>query len=122
MMIIHGMSTVNCGEIKQFNGVADPIYKGRQLVLEILEPKNHNPNTQIVCYYYWDTKLDAKVEVTLYRHIKDKTWGSEIYYFKGAKESQHYYSRNYPNFIKMPKKYYDIIKYIHPYFIQIFGN
>ena len=119
MIMVHGVGTVNSGIMKEFD-VEDPIYKGRKLVLEVLKPEKHNPYAEIICYYYWDTKLKSKVEVTLYRNLKTKTMGSEVYYFRDKKDTQHYYSRNYENFIKMPEKYYRIAQYIEPYFRQIF--
>lgn len=128
MMVIHGLGTVNCGEVKEFKGkdLFDRNWKlsnnsDLHVVLEILRPEKHNPGFEIVCYYYWDKEIEAKVEVTIYRDIKTRKMGSEVYYFKGAKESQHYRSRNYPNFIGMPKKHYDIVKWIYPYFLETFG-
>ena len=128
-MVIHGLTTVNGGEIKQFNkpdifesdwSLSDK--SSRHLVLEILRPEKHNPYCQIVCYYFWDRKESRKVMVTLHRDIRNNTWGSTVYYFKDAKSLQHYHSRNYNNFVGMPQKYYDIVHYIHPNFIEIFGN
>lgn len=121
MIMIHGVGATNNGEYKEFN-TEDPIYKGRKLVLEILRPEKHNPNTEMVCYYFWDNKIKAKIKLTLYRHLNNKTMGSEVYYYKDRQDIKHYYSRNYINFVKIPEKYYDIIKYIEPYFREIYKD
>lgn len=121
MATIKGLTTVNGGEIFNCNGFPDPFYSNHNLQVEILRPENHNPNTQIICYYYWDTEKAQKVEVTLYRDIHTGSMGSEVYRFRSMDSLQHYYSRNYKNFIGMPRKYYDIVQYIHPIFIKIFG-
>lgn len=120
-MNINELSTVNSGEIVKFN-VQDIFIKNKQLELEILRPEKHNKNMEITCYYFWDNKQKIKVEVTLYRSKDKKQYGSEVYYFKSKNSIQHYRSRHYINFVGMPKKYYDIIKYIHPYFLSIYGN
>lgn len=123
MSVIGSLKTVNCGEIVTIPD-KDPFTHG-PLYLEILRPEKHNPNCQIICYYFWKNtckkSAPKKVEVTLYKR-KDGTWGSEVYYFRTKESLQHYWSRNYENFIGMPKEYYDIVKWIHPYFIKAFGN
>lgn len=123
MSMIRDLKTVNCGEIISIPH-KDPL-TNETLYLEVLRPEKHNPNCQIVCYYLWKNSykksLPKKVEITLYRR-KDGTWGSEVYYFRTKMDIHHYYSRNYENFIGMPKDYYDIVKWIHPFFLQIFGN
>lgn len=128
-MIIHGLNTANNGEIIQFNkkDMFDSNWNitnnsDWHVTLEILRPERHNPECQIVCYYFWDKRQQIKIEVTLYKNIKTGKYGSEIYYFKNKYDTQHHKSRNFPNFAGMPKKYYDIIKWIHPCFIEVFGN
>lgn len=129
MRVIRGLRTVNNGEIVQFNRKDlfnnSWIFSNNseyKISLEVLRPEKHNPDYQIICYYFWDIKLNAKIEVTLYRNIKTNIWGSEVYYFKNREALQHYKSRNYVNFVELPGKYYTIIKWIHPCFIEIFGN
>jgi len=126
-MVIHGLTTVNGGDIKQFNkrDIFDYNWNltdksDNHVVLEILYPKKHNPNAQIVCYYFWDKKASRKIEVTIYRVITTGEWGSEIYYFKNKESLQHYQVRHYRNFANMPEKYYNIVKWIHPCFLEIF--
>lgn len=111
---------VNCGIIKAYNMV-DPIYKNTNLKLEVLYPQNHIKNYEIVCYYFIDEQ-GRKIEITISRNIKTRKYSSEVYYFKGPQDLQHYTSRCYPNFVGMPKKYYDIVKYIHVAFVMEFGN
>lgn len=127
-MVIHGLSTVNCGEIRQFNkkDIFDSNWRitnnsDWHVTLEILRPEKHNPDCEIVCYYFWDKKQNIKVEVTLCRNIKTRKWSSEVYYFKTKQDIQHYRSRVFPGFVDMPSKYYDIIKWIHPCFLEVFG-
>ena len=123
MSMIRDLKAVNCGEIISIPH-KDPL-TSETLYLEVLRPEKHNPNCQIICYYLWKNgykkSSPKKVEITLYR-TKDGIWGSEVYYFKTKMDTHHYYSRDYENFIGMPKDYYDIIKWIHPFFLKIFGN
>lgn len=123
MSIINDLKAVNCGEILSF-AHKDPL-NSQTLYLEVLRPEKHNPNCQIVCYYFWQkahgSKSPRKVMLTLYR-TKDGIWGSEVYYFRTKLCLHHYYSKNYEKFVGMPKDYYDIIKWIHPIFIEIFGK
>lgn len=123
--LLNGLTTQNSGRIIEVN-MADPFVKGQNMRLEVLEHKRHNPDYDILAYYFFDKNLNnghgAKVEVTIYRNIHNGTYGSEVYYFKDSRVSQHYFSRNYLNFVKMPKKYYDIVKYIHPVFLFCFGK
>ena len=128
-MVIHGLNTANCGEVIQFKkkDMFDSNWNitnnsDMHVVLEVLRPEKHNLECQIVCYYFWDKKQNIKVEVTIYKNIKTGRYGSEVYYFKDKKETQHHRSRNFPNFVKMPAKYYDIVKWIHPCFLEVFGN
>ena len=129
MGVIRGLRTVNNGEIIQFNKKdlfdSNWVFDGKsnnKIALEVLRPEKHNPDYQIICYYFWDIKIQAKVEVTLYRNIRTNTYGSEVYYFKDKDSLQHYRSRNYPNFVELPGKYYTIIKWIHPCFMEIFNK
>jgi hypothetical protein len=116
---IYGLKAVNDGEIWLFENIKDPFNENKQLILEVLRPDFYHKDSYIVSYYYYDKKLSAKMEVTLYR---DKgIWGSEVYYFKKPDSLHHYTSRNYDNFIGIPKKYMDIVKYIHPAFTELFG-
>ena len=123
MSMIRDLKTVNCGEIISIPH-KDPL-TSETLYLEVLRPEKHNPDCQILCYYFWQhdsfRRAPRKTEVTLYRR-KDGTWGSEVYYFRTKESLQHYWSRNYENFVGMPKEYYDIVKWIHPYFVRVFGN
>ena len=116
---IYGLRTVNCGEIYEFD-ICDPINPMRNMMLEILRPEKHNPYAQIVCYYLWDTTKCAKIEITVYK-LDDGTVGSEIYYFKNQSATQHYRSSNHPNFVKLPKKYQSLIKYIQQGFNEIYN-
>lgn len=113
------LKPVNRGAIKTYN-MPDPIYRSEQLSLEVLYPANHNPSYEIICYYFKDSD-GRKIEVTIARNIATRQYSSEVYYFRTASDSQHYTSRHYPNFVNMPKRYYDIVKYIHAAFIQEFG-
>lgn len=106
---IRGLRTVNCGEVKTLKNIEDPIFKGKDITVEILRPNKHNPEYQIICYYYYDDKIGAKVEVTLYRCISRIDFGSEVYFFKNKDSLQHYRSMNYNASHKLPKKYRDIV-------------
>lgn len=120
MSFINSILTVNGGVIKEYK-IPDPLNQSIALKLEILYPKFHNPHYEIICYYYRD-KEGRKIELTISRNIKTRAYSSEVYYFKHVNDLHHYRSRQYPNFINMPSKYYDIVKYLHAAFIQEFGN
>lgn len=113
------LKPVNCGEILETN-LKDPINPKNKMWVEVLRPEKHNKDYQIICYYMMNNS--RKIEITLYKNILNNTWGSEIYYFDNKDSLQHYYSKSYKGFVKMPSKYYTIIKYIHPVFIKIFGK
>lgn len=126
---IRGLDTVNCGNIVTFskNDCFDSNWKLNSenkipLQLEILNPANHNTNCQIVCYYYWDVKSLRKVEITLCRDIRTKQWCADVFYFRTRNDTHHYTSRHYDSFVNMPKLQYEIIKWIHPCFIEVFGK
>lgn len=128
-MVIHNLTTVNGGEIIQFkkkdmfNQNWNKTNKSDwHVTLEILRPENHNPHAEIVNYYYWDKQLGAKIEISLYRYKESGKMGADVYYFKKADSPQHYTSRHYEGFANMPEKYYEIIKWIYPCFIEVFGK
>ena len=122
MSHIRGLRTANCGEIVEVKTVEDPLIKGVPIIVEVLRPEKHNPTHQIICYYLFDKKLGSKVEITLYRDITDGTIGSEIYYFHGREDTQHYRSMNYTNLNKIPNKYIAIIKQLNVSMHEIFGS
>jgi len=47
--------------------------------VEINSHTFHNPNYDIVNYYYYDNELDAKICLTLCRHIHTGEYVSEVY-------------------------------------------
>lgn len=119
MASIRGLATANCGEIVTINNVEDPIVTGEPIIVEVLRPEKHNPTHQIVCYYYFDKKLNSKVEVTLYRDITNGNIGSEVYFFKGN-NIQHYKSANYVKLNYMPMKYANIITQLNKALNSVF--
>lgn len=118
MPIINGLQTANCGEIKELL-LYDPIRKTNKLVVEVLRPERHNPYCEIICYYFLNENRN-KVEITLYKNLKDGTYGSEIYFFKTASDTQHYRSMNYINLVGLPKKYEPIVNELFAAHKQIF--
>lgn len=117
---IYGLRTVNCGEVIEFD-TCDPVNPMRNLIVEVLRPEKHNPNAQIMCYYTWDTDKCIKVEITIYRDLKTGMLGSEIYYFHGKHDLQHYRSSNHFMFKKLPKKYVMLVKHLQQAFTEIYG-
>ena len=76
--------------------------------VEVLSHHSHNPHCDIVCYYYYDNDLCAKVEVTACKDLHSGIFTHEVYFFHGREELKHYTSRIYPHRMKMPKKYLEI--------------
>jgi hypothetical protein len=72
------------------------------LQLEVLSHKFHNPNCNIICYYYFDGS--AKIELTYFKDIATGRDGHEVYFFKGRDGLQHYRSRCY-TIDSLPMKY-----------------
>lgn len=89
------LKTANGGITKNINGYD----------IEILSHNFHNPNCDIVCFYFMEN--GNKTEVTYYKDIISGCSGHEIYKFKSANEIQHYKSYNYSK-TNLPKKYNDI--------------
>jgi len=118
--VIYGLRTVNCGEIYEFDA-CDPVNPMRNLIIEVLRPEKHNPKAQIICYYLWDVDKCTKIELTIYRNLEQGRLGSELYYFKGRNDIQHYRSSNHPDFTKLPNKYKKYVNYLMTYFNQIFS-
>ena len=119
MAIINGLRTANCGEIQELN-LVDPIRKTRNIKVEVLRPEKHNPYCQIICYYFLNEK-GSKVEITLYKNLKDGIYGSEVYFFKNADETQHYRSMNYVGLRNLPIKYEPIVCTLVTAHKMIFG-
>lgn len=116
----NGLRAVNSGEIVTLD-IPDPFNESKPLVVEVMRPEQFNRDCQIIAYYYWDYEAGRKVEITVYRRLMDRQEGSEVYLFKDKGETHFYWSRHYPNYIGMPKKYYDVVKYLHGAFLRIFG-
>lgn len=123
MGVINGLNTVNCGEIIWLDA-QDPVNKKLRLGVEVLRPEKHNPNAEIMCYYFWDSALNkgvgAKIELSIYRVLDKNKWGAEVRYFTNAKDLHPYRSVVYSEFIRMPGKYYELVKYLHKYFRMIY--
>ncbi len=90
-------------------GVIVPIQNSFINAVEVLSHKFHNPSCDIICFYYYDKELGAKVEVTLCKNIKTGRLSNEIYFFRTNEDLQHYYSRNYNEYSLIPKKYLKVI-------------
>ena len=121
MEYINGLSTVNCGIIKQFK-VYDPIRKEDTITVELLYPEKHNPRAQIVCYYFMDKDTNSKIEITVYKMLDTKIYGSEVYFFKNRSETQHYRSRNYISFAGIPNKYKGIVNSLLKVHKVVYGD
>lgn len=122
--ISYGLRPVNCGDIVQANMV-DIYYNNKNIQVEVLEHTKHNPECDIICYYFSEaipnSNRTKKVEVTIGRNIKTQKYFSEVYFFKDKDSLQHYYSRRYDNFVGLKKEYYTIVTYIHTIFLKLFG-
>ena len=103
IIMADGCTAVNGGVLIQTNERYIP-------VIEVLSHHFHNPNYDIICTYYYDKAIAAKVEVTLARSLKTGEWTTEIYFFANREESQHYRSYLYRlKEDKIPSKYKPII-------------
>lgn len=120
--MIYDMHTVNTGHILSTD-YSDPLFTNRQLVVEAMHHTEHNPNFDILAYYYWDEKEHRKIEVTLYKDINNSNnIGSGVYFFKGKSELHHCHSKNYVGLIRQPEKYNDIVKWLDPLFTEVFNR
>ena len=99
----HGGKFVNCNML-------DPMVGGAQLQVEKCQPGN----VKYVTYYYVDKSLKARVGVTVYHVVTTGEEGAIIEYYNERADKIPYRKRTYRNYIKIPNKYYDIVKYIHP--------
>lgn len=78
--------------------------------VEINSHTFHNPNYDIVNYYYYDNELDAKICLTLCRNIHTGGYVSEVYFFKSREELHFYRSKVYKvGYDKIPKKYIPLL-------------
>lgn len=72
-------------------------------------------------YYYFDTKLLAKVCIGVYQsRVNSSDVIVEVSYFKAKNFDKPYLTKKYPRYVGLPKKYYTIIKYIDPSVRQAF--
>lgn len=88
----------------------DPMIEGKYLEVE----KYKLGFTKYITYYYVDTSIKARVAITVYHTVANGKEGAIIEYYNGRIDKIPYRKRVYKDYIKVPKKYYDIVKYIHP--------
>lgn len=102
-MLINGCRTVNGGIVVTSNNDKIPS-------IEILSHNFHNPKCDILCTYYYDSDVGAKVEITLCRNLENGSWTTEVYFFHTREELQHYRSYSYSlREDTMPSKYKPIV-------------
>lgn len=99
----HGGKFVNCN-------LLDPMNDGANLQVE----KYKLGNVNYITYYYVDKTLKARVGITVYHIITTGKEGVIMEYYSGRTDKIPYRKRVYKDYIKVPNKYYDIVKYIHP--------
>ena len=74
--------------------------------VEILSHTFHNPGYNILCTYYYDRDIGAKVEVALCKNIESGRWSVEVCFFHTRRDLQHYRSYWYDlSDNNMPIKY-----------------
>lgn len=105
MEFIRGCSTVNCGMVKAFR-IDNKGVKGEIYSCEVLSPLISGHKEYIVCTY--DIIDGVKTSICLNMNEAGKQ-NIAIYKFKGARESQHYWSRVY-SAEELPAKYSKYIK------------
>lgn len=120
MVTLNGCTTVHNGQLITCD-INDPFNIGISLQIEKIA---NNPSYNAIAYYYQEDSGKGLIKncIILYKNRKTLVTGTKVCKYGGPESNTMYWSRDYKRFIKMPKKYYDIVKYIHREFVKLYGN
>lgn len=120
MKTLNGCTTVHNGQLITCD-IVDPFILGISLQIENI---TNNQNYNAIAYYYQEHSGKGLIKncIVLYKNKKTLVAGAKVCKYGGPESTKMYWSRDYTSFIGMPRKYYDIVKYIHGEFVKLYGN